>query len=92
MNSVTMPTSEQIDNLTMSIRVASKTALNVTETAWFIGVCEEKVRVLAREKKIKATKTGQKLYFSKSDIERYLLQSEAEETDFEAEKYNLKHK
>lgn len=83
-------TSEQIDNLAMSIRVSNKNVLDIEETAWYLGVSADWVRKICRTEEIKSHKTGKKIFIKKSDIEDYMLQSE--ETDYEAERYTIKTK
>lgn len=64
---------QRLDRMEQLLLIAAKNVLNVEETSLLLGVSPDRLRHLAAHRRIAVHKQGNRLYFSKADIEAYQL-------------------
>ena len=64
---------QAIQDLTEQIRLADKDALSLTEISKWMGKTPNRIRQMVREGSIPHYKQGNLLYFSKREVEAWLL-------------------
>lgn len=78
--------SEQLDRIEKLLTLSIKNVLNTRECAILLGISEGRVRHLASERKLPHYKRGTKTYFSKSEVEQWMLEKRIP-TDEEINEY-----
>jgi len=66
-------TNEKLANIERLLIINGKDALNVSECAIFLGITPSRVRHLASERDIPHYKRGGKMYFSKQELQDWML-------------------
>ena len=71
-----MSIEERLERIERTIVLASKEILNVAECALLLGKSESRIRHMISERMIPYYKVGGRTVFSKSELEKHMLQSD----------------
>lgn len=70
-----MSIDERLQNIEKLIIISSKNALNVKEAAVMLDISESRLRHLVSQKEIPHYKQNSKVFFKKSELEDWMLQT-----------------
>lgn len=70
-----MTVEARLERIEQLVLLGSKSVLNTGEVALLLGISESRVRHLAGERNIPHYRQGAKLYFNKSEIEQWQMQT-----------------
>lgn len=84
---------ERLERIERFLVISAKEALDTREAALFLGVTENRIRVLVWRKEIPYYKRGRSVFFKKSELEGWMLRDRiptTEEIEQEAYSYDLR--
>lgn len=70
-----MEIEERLDRLELLVILSSKEALNTREVALMLNLSESRIRHMTSDREIPYYKQGGKVFFKKSEIEKWQLQN-----------------
>ena len=81
----------KLEEIKMITTISTKNALTVEEAATYMGMDTEYVRKMAKNKKIKSyrSKTGRGIYLHKADLDKWMMYTEVNTTDYIKEKAEM---
>ena len=81
----------KLEEIKMIATISTKNALTVEEAATYMGMDAEYVRKMAKNKKIKSyrSKTGRGIYLHKADLDKWMMYTEVNTTDYIKEKAEM---
>lgn len=81
----------KLEEIRMIATISTKNALTVEEAATYMGMDTEYVRKMAKNKKIKSyrSKTGRGIYLHKADLDKWMMYTEVNTTDYIKEKAEM---
>lgn len=81
----------KLEEIKMITTISTKNALTVEEAATYMGMDAEYVRKMAKNKKIKSyrSKTGRGIYLHKADLDKWMMYTEVNTTDYIKEKAEM---
>lgn len=82
---------QKLDEIKMITTISTKNALTVEEAATYMGMDADYVRKMAKNKKIKSyrSKTGRGIYLHKADLDKWMMYTEVNTTDYIKEKAEM---
>ena len=82
---------QKLDEIKMITTISTKNALTVEEAATYMGMDAEYVRKMAKHKKIKSyrSKTGRGIYLHKADLDKWMMYTEVNTTEYIKEKAEM---
>lgn len=81
----------KLEEIRIIATISTKNALTVEEAATYMGMDAEYVRKMAKNKKIKSyrSKTGRGIYLHKADLDKWMMYTEVNTTDYIKEKAEM---
>ena len=81
----------KLEEIRMIATISTKNALTVEEAATYMGMDSEYVRKMAKNKKIKSyrSKTGRGIYLHKADLDKWMMYTVVNTTDYIKEKAEM---
>ena len=81
----------KLEEIRMIATISTKNALTVEEAATYMGMDADYVRKMAKNKKIKSyrSKTGRGIYLHKADLDKWMMYTEVNTTDYIKEKAEM---
>ena len=82
---------QRLDEIKMITIISTKNALTVEEAATYMGMDADYVRKMAKSKKIKSyrSKTGRGIYLHKADLDKWMMYTVVNTTDYIKEKAEM---